>query len=84
MLYRKYAGDGRPLAGRKFDRDCTAMQFDERANQRKPQSWPAMLGASGVRFEPVEHAILGFRRNTRAMIGHGEYDRVRTRVPRPE
>jgi hypothetical protein len=36
-----------------------------------------MLGATGVRFEPVEHAILGFRRNTRAMIGHSEYDRVR-------
>jgi len=36
-----------------------------------------MLGPSGVRFEPVEYAILGFRPDTRAMIGHGEYDRTR-------
>ena len=44
------------------------MQFDERANQRKPKSWSAVLGASGVRFEPVEHAILGLAQ-IRTLLG---------------
>ncbi len=54
------------------------MQFDERANQRKSKSWSAVLGASGVRFEPVEHAILGLRRNAWTVIGHAEHDRIYT------
>ena len=53
-----------PCPTAEIDRHRAAVQFDERADQRKADSRAAMLRAERMRLEPVEHFFKHIRRNS--------------------
>src|ERR1700737_3428882 len=73
MIERKHAGDGGAAAHGGFERDRSAMQLDEGAHQREPQSGATVPRTERMGLEPIEHLVLHIGGNARAAISHGEY-----------
>src|SRR5271167_1794832 len=69
---RKNAYHRSTLSRNRLDAHLAAMQLDEGAHDRQPETGAAMAGSLGVGFEPVEYLIFDLAGNTGTVVADRE------------